>query len=280
MSGDRRDERAHPRLDDPAELARLSSTELLVRVRPLLAKAGLTSPRERFRRVEPNVPSVCAELAAEWQRSPLLSGRRVSFGEYLAARLAARLRALDREQHPELSDPHRRYLPQRAPLPLPPQAFVGDAVDGETALATEAASRDAGEEPLAGEGELSSGLDELEQLPPAPAPEGVWREPAFEGQLPVEEEEPRSWREELARTMSSERIAAASQAGVLEALAAFERGEVRSPYRFALRLGCSSWEARCRPATGAFLAAEAVICYWSFAGVAATGVASWGAPAR
>ena len=108
----------HRRISDPDELARLSPDEVIERVRPLFGKGKLVERDERFVRLRPDIPGVCAELADRWRDEPRLDGSEVPFGEYLAARLRTTLLALDQKQQPELYDAHRRYRPKRAPLPL------------------------------------------------------------------------------------------------------------------------------------------------------------------
>jgi hypothetical protein len=111
----------HQPIAEPDELRELTSEELFERLRPLLRQGGLLTNYERLQRITPNLPSVCFELAAEWQQSPRLDGKDVPFREYLAARLRTRLLALDQEQHPNLYDSHGRYQPDGQTLPLEPE---------------------------------------------------------------------------------------------------------------------------------------------------------------
>lgn len=107
------------RISDPAELETLSAAETVRRLRPLLNAGGLCREPEQWKRIEPNIVSVCAELAASWKASPKLSnGKTVSFADYLAACVCTTLRHLDRRQHPDLYDAHGKYQPENRPLPL------------------------------------------------------------------------------------------------------------------------------------------------------------------
>jgi hypothetical protein len=105
-----------PQLTDPAELNTLSAPELVSRVYPILWKGGLTANPQRFARIRENVPSVLAELASDWRRSPQLNDRRVRFDEYVVVRLCAALHELDQHQNPHLYDHHRIYHPKRETL--------------------------------------------------------------------------------------------------------------------------------------------------------------------
>ena len=126
-------------ITDPAELVTLSPSELFERVWPLLRKGGLTRNYVELERIKPNIPSVCAELRSAWERSPRLTEGEVPFADYLAARLCTALRALDRQQHPELYDTHGKFQPDREPQPL----------DEETLASTPPTTRDTGaKEPL------------------------------------------------------------------------------------------------------------------------------------
>jgi hypothetical protein len=121
---------------DPDELGSLTASELFQRLLPLLRHGNLLSNPQRRERICLNLASVCFELAADWKRSPTLSGRRVGFADYFAARLCSCVRELDQEQCPELYDEHRRFCPEAAPAPLeeqPIQARVDRAAVGSWA---------------------------------------------------------------------------------------------------------------------------------------------------
>jgi hypothetical protein len=105
-------------LENPAQLTTLSPDELVAYCYPLLRKAGFTRGSDRFKRVWQNIPSVLAEIAAEWQHDGRLDGRAVSFDEYIAARLALAIHELDQQQNPHLYDDHRYYRPENHTLPL------------------------------------------------------------------------------------------------------------------------------------------------------------------
>jgi hypothetical protein len=129
----------HKPITDPAELEAISPSELFERVRPLLRKRGLMQNNEELQRIRPNIPSVCAELAAAWESSPRLTEGEVPFADYLAARLCTELRALDRQQHPALYDTHGKFQSDGWPQPL----------DEETLASTPPAPQDSGaKEPL------------------------------------------------------------------------------------------------------------------------------------
>jgi hypothetical protein len=211
------------RLTDPAELERFTAEELFLLLRPLLAKGRLAATRQRLERVRPNLPSVCAELAAEWRRSPLLAGRRVGFADFLAARLCTRLHELDQEQYPELYDGHRRYRPEREPLSLSEAGFGQQAAGDSDALNQAGGAR-------------TTNTGAREQSAAAT-----------------------SWYPGLEQAMQAQRLAAASQAHLLGALAHLGRGETRSPYRFQRSLGYSTLEAHNHPATSTYLLALDVI---------------------
>jgi hypothetical protein len=100
-------------LEQPQELEELNAQELVERCRPLLRRAGLTTPEAWPRHVE-NLALAAVELAASWEQDPTLDGRPVGFGEFFATRLASQLRELDRKQQPELYDSSKRYFPENA----------------------------------------------------------------------------------------------------------------------------------------------------------------------
>jgi hypothetical protein len=202
------------RIDDPSELDSLSAVELVKRVRPLLERGGLRSKKERLERVRENIPSACAELALEWKRSPRLRGRQVGFGEYLAARLCAKLHELDQAQHPHLYDDHRNYRPERETLPL--------------------------YEERAGEEQLVAGGAAVPDL----------------AQAQLEQDAAAS--ERIREALRNANIAVASQPGVLRAYYDFNSGQISTPYRLARALGNSTLEARNHPATGPYLALQAL----------------------
>jgi hypothetical protein len=100
-------------LEHPQELEELDAKELVERCRPLLRRAGLTTPEAWPRHVE-NLALAAVELAVRWEQDPTLDGRPVGFGEFFATRLASQLRELDRKQQPDLYDSSKRYLPENA----------------------------------------------------------------------------------------------------------------------------------------------------------------------
>jgi len=67
------------------------------------------------------------------------------------------------------------------------------------------------------------------------------------------------WRHSLQQALESANIAAASQAALLTALDALERGEITSPYRLQRALGNGPLDARQRPATSTYLAARELL---------------------
>jgi len=109
---------SHQPISDPSEFDSLSADELFERVQPLLRKGGLLTSYYRLERIKPNIPSVCFELGARWRQTPRLGEREVPFRDYFAARLCTSLRKLDREQHPNLYDPHGKYRPDGHTFPL------------------------------------------------------------------------------------------------------------------------------------------------------------------
>src|SRR5438105_2874469 len=107
------------RIEDPADLERLSTGDLADSVWPLVRRGGKAATSKAWReRVAENIPSLCAELAAEWKLSPRLHGREVGFGEYFAAKVGWKLHQLDRQQNPHLYDGHGTYRPEQETLPL------------------------------------------------------------------------------------------------------------------------------------------------------------------
>jgi hypothetical protein len=92
-------------------LEALSAQEVAERVMPLLRRAGLASSEEQREQHEENLPLALVELVLDWQTDPTPDGRTVAFDEYLAARLAPRLRRILQRQRPDLYDRHRRYEP-------------------------------------------------------------------------------------------------------------------------------------------------------------------------
>jgi hypothetical protein len=108
----------HQAISDPSEVIALTPVQLFQGVKPLLRLGGLLSNNERLERIKPNIHSVCFELGEEWRKSPILDEREVPFSEYLAARLCTKLRALDRQQNPDLYDRHGKYRPDGHTLPL------------------------------------------------------------------------------------------------------------------------------------------------------------------
>jgi len=95
---------------EPAELTKIA--------RPLLRAAWSGMPDHVRRHHEDNVPGALAELWDSYKRDGgLLDARRVEFPEFYAAKLASKLKELDRRQRPELYDEHG-YHPDREPVSL------------------------------------------------------------------------------------------------------------------------------------------------------------------
>jgi hypothetical protein len=114
----------HQPISDPGELVVLSQDQLFQRVKDLLRQGGLLSDYDFLKRIKPNLDSACFELGEEWRKKPRLGEREVPFSEYLAARLCSKLRALDRQHHPHLYDPHGKYRPDGHTLPLDYELFI------------------------------------------------------------------------------------------------------------------------------------------------------------
>jgi hypothetical protein len=108
---------------DPRRITRpddllITPEQLAQRLKPLLRKAGLCSTAAQWTRIRQNLNPVCWELALQWKAKPFLGPREVGFGEYLATKLGNTLRALDRDQNPDLYDKHGAYQPEGEPIEL------------------------------------------------------------------------------------------------------------------------------------------------------------------
>ena len=90
---------------DAEDLFRLEPERLRRHVYPLLRRHRLTSPHVPFStaaRHDERIFLTVFELWDAWMLDPTLDGRRVSFGEYLAARLRSMSIRLDRQEEPDL----------------------------------------------------------------------------------------------------------------------------------------------------------------------------------
>lgn len=117
----------HKKITHPDQLEQLTVAELCRCVRPLLRKAGMPANDARWARIAPEIPSVCAELAAAWRNDPRIDGRPVGFDSYLAAKLATTLHTLDRARTPSSTPaaattrtPRHSSWPKRRPSRPPP----------------------------------------------------------------------------------------------------------------------------------------------------------------